>query len=448
MGYYDGQFSSSASLTEESITASVLPNIEAGFKALNQANHEASIEFYNHAINTLDRLPTAEKQLGQIIDVHLQVLQPYIIRGDLGIAKHLINKTLALATKAKNIDFIVKTKLLLMLYYWLKGEFNNCLELGEKILKTPNLNRTHQIPTQARTSGVCFDLGLFTKSAILCKKTLRLLYQDNGHFKQYGLFIIASAYPYINLAQISGFRGDFQQAYKYARQAWAIAAESNHPFSQAYVNSRLGDIYIHQGRFAEGLDLLEKNRKFCVFSKSRLFGPYIAIIPYAKARLGDIDGALKEFRETFDFEYEKSIEKSFLSQILGWYAETLLLAKNYSAALQVCNNALLNAETMGERYNQAWLYRLKADILLASSDSVDSESVTNLINQSLLRCKQENLRPSQAHCYMTLGHLHQKLGQLRKAKMFFSAAAHFFAKMSMFFYENSAVNLSCELATE
>jgi tetratricopeptide (TPR) repeat protein len=448
MGYHGSQVLSSASLTEKNITASVLPNIEAGYRALNQANHEASIEFYNHAINTLDGLPTAEKQLGQIIDVHLQVLRPYIIRGDLDIAKHLINKTLTLATKAKDIDSVVKTKLLLMLYYWIKGDFNNCIELGEKILKTPNLDYSHQIPALSRISGVYFDLGLFTKSAILCKQNLGKIFKNNGRFEQYGLLTIAAIQPYIHLASICGFQGNFQQAYKYASQSWAIAAECNHPFSQAYSNSRLGSIYVHQGRFAEGLDLLEKNRKFCVFSKNRLFGPYIAIIPYAKARLGDIDGALKEFRETFDFEHQKSIEKSYFRQIWGWYAETLLLAKNYSAALQVCNNALLNAENMGERYNQAWLYRLKADILLASSDSVDSEYVTNLINQSLLRCKQENLRPSQAHCYVTLGHLHQKLGQLRKAKMFFSVAAHFFAKMAMFFYENSAVNLSCELVIE
>ena len=422
-------------LLHRALHQAVSQSQQAGDQALSRAAHQNSIHFYNYALNSIKNLPPAQISATQIIDINLQIIQPYIIQGQLDMAEDLLAETLQMATDIQDTGRIIETTLLALLFHWIKGDYPRCIQISEHLLRQYPVPENQQITLSARIAGVYFDRGQFRKAEQINQKNIGLLKKSNSLKTKLGLLTIASIQPYMHSSQIAAFRGKFDLAYQYARNAQQVSAECNHPFSQAYVDARLGSIYVRQGLFSTALFYLENNQRFCIFSQNQLFGPYVAMIPFVKAQLGNIQEGLDEFHRCFQPESLNQIQKNYISQIFGWYAETLLLAGQYKQALQACQKALTNANQLEERSNQAWLCCLKAEILLHLPNPLQQEEkITHLLSESLQLCENEGMRPQQAHGYVVLGKLYHLQGEFKKTEQFFARAYGLYVEMGMFFY--------------
>ena len=170
-------------LLQRALHQAVSQSQQAGDQALNQAAHQNSIHFYNYALNTIKNLPLAQISATQIIDINLQIIQPYIIKGNLDMAEYLLAESLQMATDIHDTARIIETTLLALLFHWVKGDFARCVQISENLLRQYPVPQNQQITLSSRIAGVYFDRGQFRKSEQINQKNIRLLKESNSLHK-------------------------------------------------------------------------------------------------------------------------------------------------------------------------------------------------------------------------------------------------------------------------
>jgi predicted ATPase len=157
--------------------------------------------------------------------------------------------------------------------------------------------------------------------------------------------------------------GDFQPvltAEQNCQSGLRLAREINHERTSAYATALSADIYHLGGDAHKTLRVAEEAEKIA----NRFDLPYEgiwarAIKAWALAQSGDLAAAIALFRDSLA-QYRGPAS----TKLLCHYAEALLSAGRLTEASTVLNDAAAVSESLGERYYESELLRVRGELIL------------------------------------------------------------------------------------
>ena len=244
------------------------------------------------------------------------------------------------------------------------------------------------ISSQARLAQVLSALGDFAEGRRHGEAALRLAIVD-GQWQGDAPITARARLGSLYLAQ-----GDLEAAIWMLEESLALCRASGQRVSLGDVAERLGEAYVHTGRLAEGLALLEEARR-------------------DDLRTGTLGGHYV----------------SHLRQLSAVY----LLAGRVDEAWQRACQALDLARERKARGEEAHaLHQLGA--VHAHTDPADVTQATAHYQQALVLADALGMRPLQTHCHLGLGTLYASIGQREPARAELSAAMDLCRAMDMTFW--------------
>jgi tetratricopeptide (TPR) repeat protein len=244
------------------------------------------------------------------------------------------------------------------------------------------------ISSQARLAQVLSALGDFAEGRRHGEAALRLAIVD-GQWQGDAPITARARLGSLYLAQ-----GDLEAAIWMLEESLALCRASGQRVSLGGIAERLGEAYVHTGRLAEGLALLEEARRDDLRTGA-LGGHYV----------------------------------SHLRQLSAVY----LLAGRVDEAWQRACQALDLARERKARGEEAHaLHQLGA--VHAHTDPADVTQATAHYQQALVLADALGMRPLQTHCHLSLGTLYASIGQREPARAELSAAMDLYRAMDMTFW--------------
>ncbi len=239
----------------------------------------------------------------------------------------------------------------------------------------------------------CFaDLGNFDEGITVAEEAIRLAEAVNNPF---GIIMAHcwGAHPYL-------VKGDLSKAIPLLERAVEVCREQV-PVNFPRAASFLGYAYLHSGRAAEALDLLNKA----------------------------VDLGVKTSRWG-----EQSLRVAYLG-------EGYLLLGRIDDAIESAESALDLARRHNERGNEVYVLRLLGEIA-AHKDPLDIGKAENHYRQALALAEELGMRPLVAHCHVGLGKVYGRSGDLHKAKEHLTTATTMMREMEMgLWLENAEAEL-------
>ena len=160
-----------------------------------------------------------------------------------------------------------------------------------------------------------------------------------------------------------GLLGEPEAACRSAADAIALARTVGHRFSEAHALLYAARVYQLQGDWSTSRTRAETARALA------REGGFIQLVAWADVmrgwalvQAGDGEPGIATVREGIA-TITASGSRDFVTYFLGLLAESLARAGQVERALDVVSEALTVAETCGERFYEAELYRLKAEVL-------------------------------------------------------------------------------------
>jgi tetratricopeptide (TPR) repeat protein len=182
-------------------------------------------------------------------------------------------------------------------------------------------------------------------------------------------------------------KGDLEKATPLAGRSLDICQSAEIVSEVSRAAAQLGYAYLHSGRVAEGLTLLEQ-------------------------------------------AVERPTMKRFYTPQVSWLGEAYLLAGRREEANRVASRALSLARDKKERGYEAWALRLLGEIA-AHADPLDIGKAETHYRQALALAEELGMRPLIAHCHVGLGKLYRRIGSRQQAEEHLTTATKMMREMEM-----------------
>jgi tetratricopeptide (TPR) repeat protein len=195
------------------------------------------------------------------------------------------------------------------------------------------------------------------------------------------------ANAYLMLSQIYIVKGDLEKTTPLAERSLDICRNAEIISEASRAMAQLGYAYLHTGRIAEALTLLEQ-------------------------------------------AVERPTMRRFYTLQVSWLGEAYLLAGRREEAIQVASRALSLARDKKERGYEAWALRLLGEIA-AQEDPPDVRDAEEHYRKAIALAHELGMRPLMAHCHVGLGKLYRRIGNREQAKEHLTTTTAMMREMEM-----------------
>ncbi len=152
--------------------------------------------------------------------------------------------------------------------------------------------------------------------------------------------------------------GDTHKSRHFFNKAYNFIENNNDIFTKIYTLIYLGHSLIAQDKYKQSIPLLKQANDYCEKINSNILKPYaLSTYGIALAKTGHIKEGLKHCKQALKLA-EKNKLSSKVSQFEIWYAETLILQKNYKLATTHLMKARKLAANTDEKSILASIYYL------------------------------------------------------------------------------------------
>ena len=392
---------------------------QAGDKAIKQSAYVEAVHHLNKGLVLLETLPASSAHAAQ--ELRLRMSLGHVLVGVKGFGAPEVRDTYARAQELCEVvgeaPQLVTALSWIAMFHLYSGNIAKANDLTEQLLRIAQ-DQQVSVPllrgAYASRGITFFYLGKFETAANHTEKGINLYNPDQYHSQAllYGLDLGVVCLMWHAYSQ--WMLGYPEQAYSCAEKALALANELSHMFTRAtalfwivrlFQFARLNGAF--KGRMKALLDI-SNEQGFPVYSAGAriMWGLERVKQDRNEAGLNEIQETLKKLRERETIGY--------LPYYLALLAEAQGILGLHEDGLRTIEQALQVVEDQEERWWQAELYRLKAELLLHQGASRgDTEQC---LHKALEIAKRQHAKSLELRAVMCLSRLWQKHGKREEAR--------------------------------
>jgi tetratricopeptide (TPR) repeat protein len=386
---------------------------QAGKKAAARSANREAVGYFEQALEALVHLPESRERTELSIDVRLD-LRPSLL--PLGVqermSEHLIEAE-SLAVSLGDKWRLGRVYVDMTAHYVQFGENDRAVNPGERALAiaTELGDFTLQVMVHDRLARAYHGLGNYRRAIDLSNRSLQLL-EDKPVGERFGLTGAASIITRAGLIPPLAELGEFPEGIVRGQEAVRIAEMVAEPFSLVAASWALSHLYLNKGDIEKALPLLERSLYVCQDAHVPIFSSQVkASLGYGYVHSGRIADGLPLLEQAV----ERPTMGRFYTVQICWVAEAYLLAGRKQEAQKLASRALSRARDKKERGHEAWVLRLLGEIA-ARADPPDVKVSEDYYRQALALAEELGMRPLIGHYHVGLGKLYRRSGDLQLAK--------------------------------
>jgi tetratricopeptide (TPR) repeat protein len=284
-------------------------------------------------------------------------------------------------------------------------------------------------------------MGNYRRAMDVLRRAIEIVDVGDLRYDRFGTSNIISVICRNWLVQSLALTGSIAEGINTAQDGIAIAEETKHPYSLAYITCSLGFLYLVKGDIREAVQALECCEKCCQESNIRVLIPQTsAYLGFAHALAGNVNEALPLLDRAV--EHTKSIGRtSGQSFRMSWHGESCLLSGRTQDALRIASRALELSVKHRERGHGAWALKLMGDISAVNDEVANAQ---DFYNRGMSVAVELGMRPLKAHCHFGLGRLYLRAARSQAAESELRKAAALYGEMEMRFWRAKAETVLAE----
>jgi DNA-binding SARP family transcriptional activator len=414
----------------------------AAMQAVTRSANWEAVVLFDRALETLGRLPKAQRTLEHGIDLRIALEHALLLVGEPSRAlEHLLEAEQA-AEDLGDRWRLGWVSNYLSEYYRTVSEHDRALAVGRRALEigTALGDVTLQVETRLRLGQVYHARGDYRAAADLLAKNLiapvaptpyrkdeSLLATISSQRAKTGLLsVLSRVWLVFCLAEL----GEFATGLSDGQVRLADSSSPKDPFQVMLACLAAGRLHVRKGDIDLAIQFLEKCREAQRLGNFEVWSASISsTVGYAYLLGGRLDEAVSLLTEAIE---QANATKSMFghSLRLAYLGEAVFLLGRTEEALQHARCALEVSRTQQERGHEAYVLRLLAEIA-ARQEPLDIEAAAAAYGLALALTEELGMRPLMAQCHLGLGQLGRRLGHTEVAERHLTAASALFCEMGM-----------------
>ena len=407
---------------------------QAGLRAMAQGANRDAITHLEQALVAVRRLPETRESAELTVDLHIDVRNALLSRGDLARTGVHLQEAEVLARSLGDQRRLGRIATFMVIQRLASGDFDAAVKFGEEALTIAGSLGDQAIEVVARTflGQTHLGRGELRKAATVLEQNVAL----EGYLRteRFGSAIIPSVFSEALLSGVLAELGQFDRAVGHAEAAVRTAEAADHPFTLSTGLFSLGFAHFRRGDFPLAIRILEQGIDVCHAWHDFVRTPIFAVAlgaAYALAGRADkahalLQGRVEEFRRR-PFHLRPA-------HILLCAGTICLATGQIDEASSHAREVLALARRLEARGSEAHALCLAGDVV-STSCTEDAEAY---YRQALTLAVPRGMRPLIAHCHLGLGKLHRRKGNREQAREQIIIAMSMYREMGMQFWLEQA----------
>jgi tetratricopeptide (TPR) repeat protein len=401
----------------------------AGQKAVERSANAEAVSHLTRAVALIERLPESHSRAQQELALQVTLGVPLMLTKGYGApeVERVYSRARQLYQQAGEGPQFFPILFGLWVYHRVKADYRTARELGEQLV---SLGQTAQDPALlVEAHGALGDTLSFLGELIRAREHLEqaiTLYDSErygSHAFIYGQDPGVHSLSYAALTL--WLLGYPDQARQRSLEAFALAQKLAHPFSLAFALIHV--VHIH--RFSREVKATEERAKeLCVLSTEHGFPITLAFgvahRGWALAEQGMATEGIIQIRQAIETWSATGATLFFKPFFFAMLAEAYGKEGSPEKGLAIVTEALAVANTIGERFWEAELYRLKGDLTLQSEVQGSQFNVQPEAEECFHRAidiaRQQSAKSLELRAVISLSRLWQRQGKTAQGRKMLS----------------------------
>jgi class 3 adenylate cyclase/tetratricopeptide (TPR) repeat protein len=411
----------------------------AGQKAIRSYSFFEAFNFFNDALNTLNRTLPTEQTIKEQANIHILLSDFIYPLGYPEDSMKVLEDGKRLSEELKDKRSVADFHRKIGYYYGTEGKHLLAIKYMEdslqEIKRIDDFNLTVQVT--AELSDLYGRAGLFFKVAYIAPGILKLVESKKEKIDFLGMTAISFARLLSIYGLSLGLLGNFIEGKTYLEKGLLVATEINDNFIIATCEYHYGYYLIFKGDLKSSIEHLQKAINYWRKVKSTWALSWThSILGYAYHLFGDLDTG-REHAEN-GLSMQSSTKFKAFSSTKHWVLSEIFLDIGKQEEAQ---SHIREALQLSQKYNErAWegLSWVTLGRNYGKTDPQKIEKAKEFILKGLRVVEELKLRPYSAIGYLRMGELYSGAGQQEMAKENLTKAKEMFQEMAMDYWLTKA----------
>ena len=399
---------------------------EAGARAFSAGALREAAARFEHALAALARGPAGPAATREAVDLHVELRTALL---PLGEHERIVTHLREAESLAASLDDPVRLGRVctyLTNYFFVTGDVDAALEHGRRALALAERSNDFalQAETKLRLGQVHHALGDYREAAAILASPLTAL-PPALRLERFGLPLVFAVGCRSWLIRALTELGRFEEGFRHAEEAAAIAETVAQPFSRVVATWSLGLLCVRKGEAARAVDALRPALEAARQWSIAVWTPRLAtLLGSALALSGDAAAALPLLEQAAEQNAAMGARRDHAAALIA-LGEALLVAGRRAEALRVGGTVVEQARSLKDRGIEAWAQRLAGEAALPEA------TATAAFTAALELAGTLGMAPLAAHCRLGLGRGALAAGRVEDARRLLQEAADAYAVLAM-----------------
>jgi tetratricopeptide (TPR) repeat protein len=402
----------------------------AGSAAVARFAHREAVACFEHALETLQRLPETRERLEEAIDLRFALRASLWLLGEFeAIGLHL-REAEALADKLGDQRRLGQSLVYLCANLWFTGRATEAHAVGRRaqIIARSVDERRLRVSSTIFAGLACIGVGDHREAAEILRGLSAV--DDAGHRDRLGTagYPIPQALGWLAWSLAEG--GHLVEGEAQGLAAMRLGEELEDPHTIAVACRGLANVYRIKGNAPEAIRLAERGAALCrEWTLTAALLSLTGALGHLYATSGRVAEGLALLRDAY--EATQSLGFGFFHSLIAVrLGEACLVAGHLEEAQRFASRGLDLARDGGQNGCEAEALRVLAAVA-AEGRPPAAEEALEAFRGALAIAQRLYLLPLGAHCHLGLGNLYRRLGHPDQAREHVSAAARVFRELGV-----------------
>ncbi len=404
---------------------------QAGKRAMRLSANEEAVAHFTEAVTLLKSCPESAERTERELDLQTS-LGPALIAIK-GYAAPEVEKAYIrareLCLQVGKTSQIYPVLVGLWLHYFVRAELPKALEIGQQLLDLAPSEENPAVLLQAHRTLCCTlcSMGEFESSLKHSNQGISLYRSRHQRFSDTLAYVHDPGAVYLAYSAIALWCLGFpDQSLKRSHEALELVRELDHPFSEAFVLGMAS--FLHHYRREEQIVQVRAESALKIATEkgfSQWLAAGVIMRGWALTHQGQGTEAITPMRQALD-GWRGSGAKLVVPYYLLLLAEAYAAVGDAKAGLTTVKEALKAAQSSGECWFEAEMYRLQGEFLL-KQDGAEAE-IEGCFNKAFDVASHQKAKSLELRIAMSLSRLRQRQGRQAEAVEMLSETYEWFTE--------------------